>query len=811
MISSALSTDYFIECGGVVAPADAEGALVKYDPDSICFVAADPSYHLTTSYCSDLDPFIPEKITATASFTEEEALLYRQDELMFKAYIGISDFENSYVIFFDADSERFGETVSMNDLYEYFLLDGYDDYPSVSSFVDETLWKLLKAAEGELLTARTLLADSEKALADIAMLEQFEKDAYASSQTEGRDKYAAFTDASIAFLSYDARKSAVENFPETLAAMKEAIDALRQKVTQSLTADPDVQNEYADKFTAVLLEKYASLKEQSNTLTVDSALETQYQNNLLTLTQAARPANTTAKTLNGTSLASYVIFADPDDRASRLLADTLYDDYGLLLPLIPEELLAHVDSSYPSIHLDKDRSPDVYGQSALSLDGNTLTLYGDTPNGVYHAVLKLLALLDESHHITVENQMAVEVKDVMNQTYAVDSFFRPDGTLDTDSAEPLTIVCIGGSLTELGKSWVAEVKEYFEDRFPNRPVTIYNAGVGGTGSRLGAARFAHDVLDKNPDLVIVEFSVNDASSNELGSKQYIENMIYQCLQADKIPGIIYAHTPQAVDKTADLYDKHCNQVEWKGEIAAHYGISVVNIYDYFYRSYEEAKISSGNYEMTYLDYISDIYKKQDDGTYDVHPIRTGRGYGMYAEAFIEAFDADLASMLTRLSYTDILCTEGESNVKASHNYLSHASDRVTYEGTWETWTNTKRYSNADTNALIGTHRYVYPFMEEGVRRAYKQSGAAFTFKTTATDLSFYYHGAKAGSGATVYVNGVQKGTVTTKTGAQQPFQTANVSLGNPSGEEVTVRVVVDNPTDSQYVFQFGYIIETFKP
>ena len=63
----------------------------------------------------------------------------------------------------------------------------------------------------------------------------------------------------------------------------------------------------------------------------------------------------------------------------------------------------------------------------------------------------------------------------------------------------------------------------------------------------------------------------------------------------------------------------------------------------------------------------------------------------------------------------------------------------------------------------------------------------------------------------LYVNGVQKGTVTTKTGAQQPFQTANVSLGNTSGEEVTVRVVVDEPTTSQYVFQFGYIIETFRP
>ena len=66
-------------------------------------------------------------------------------------------------------------------------------------------------------------------------------------------------------------------------------------------------------------------------------------------------------------------------------------------------------------------------------------------------------------------------------------------------------------------------------------------------------------------------------------------------------------------------------------------------------------------------------------------------------------------------------------------------------------------------------------------------------------------------GATVYVNGTSVGTLTTKATAPQPFQTAVVSLKNPTGEEVTVRIVIDDPTQAQYVFQFGYVIEMFKP
>lgn len=816
LITSALSTDYFIECGGVVAPADAEGELVKFDPESLCFVATDPSYRLTTAYSSDLNPNIPEKITATATFTEEEALLYRNDELVFKAYIGISDLENAHVILFDAESELFGDAVSLTTLYEHFFLNGYMQYPSVRSSIDGKLLDILTAVEAELASARDAQKTAENALADIDMLAQLESTAYASSQEKDADKYEAYADAYTAQFAYCARKAEVDLFADKLTALKEAIDTLESKIAEETKDLSDAESAlYVNKFTALLRRAQNELNEAGAQLHVDSALASQYASARQACQQALSSSYKIQKTLNGTALDNYVIFGDRADASLRLLTSSLLSEYGMLLPTIPAVLARFAPADTCSIHADNERTHSVYGQSVLAYEeenGKTVTLYGNTQTSIYHAVLKLLSLFEERHKVDLDPITTIEVKDVMNQTYAVDSFFRPDGTLDTDSKEPLTIVCIGGSLTELGKKWVAQVKEYFGERFPNRPVTIYNAGVGGTGSKLGAARFEQNVLSKNPDLVIIEFSVNDASQNQTNSTCHLENMIYQCLQAEKIPGIIYAHTPQAVDKDADLYAKHCNQVAWKGALAEHYGISVVDIYDYFRRCYEEKKISTGNYDLTYTEYISDIYKTTDDGTYDVHPISTGRGYNMYAEAFIEAFDADLASMLTRLPYTDVFTTAAEESVKATHNLIPYNSDRLTYEGTWETWTEAKKYNNADSNAYIGNHRYVYPFMEDGVHRVYKPTTtSAISLTTTATDISFYYHGAKSGLGATVYVNGTQVGTLTTKTGAQQPFQTATVSLGNAEGKEVNVRIVIDTPTTTQYTFQFGYVIETFKP
>lgn len=51
-----------------------------------------------------------------------------------------------------------------------------------------------------------------------------------------------------------------------------------------------------------------------------------------------------------------------------------------------------------------------------------------------------------------------------------------------------------------------------EKTFPQADFTYINAGIGGTTSQFGVARAEADLLSKEPDFVIIEFSVNDDST-----------------------------------------------------------------------------------------------------------------------------------------------------------------------------------------------------------------------------------------------------------------------------------------------------------
>ena len=63
-----------------------------------------------------------------------------------------------------------------------------------------------------------------------------------------------------------------------------------------------------------------------------------------------------------------------------------------------------------------------------------------------------------------------------------------------------------------------------------------NAGIGGTDSYLGVHRLERDVLDSEPDLVLVEFAVNDGN-NSFYKKSY-DNLIYNLLTDDAAPAVI---------------------------------------------------------------------------------------------------------------------------------------------------------------------------------------------------------------------------------------------------------------------------------
>ena len=82
----------------------------------------------------------------------------------------------------------------------------------------------------------------------------------------------------------------------------------------------------------------------------------------------------------------------------------------------------------------------------------------------------------------------------------------------------LVIGFIGGSITQGSLSstpqtcYAYRVYSWWKETFPQAEFVYCNAGIGGTTSEFGAARVGTDLLAERPDFVIVEFSVNDEST-----------------------------------------------------------------------------------------------------------------------------------------------------------------------------------------------------------------------------------------------------------------------------------------------------------
>jgi acyl-CoA thioesterase I len=74
------------------------------------------------------------------------------------------------------------------------------------------------------------------------------------------------------------------------------------------------------------------------------------------------------------------------------------------------------------------------------------------------------------------------------------------------------IVTIGDSITEAGKypgGYVWLLQRYLNALDPDRKIEIINAGISGNKATDMQARFQKDVIDKKPDLVMINVGVND--------------------------------------------------------------------------------------------------------------------------------------------------------------------------------------------------------------------------------------------------------------------------------------------------------------
>ena len=412
------------------------------------------------------------------------------------------------------------------------------------------------------------------------------------------------------------------------------------------------------------------------------------------------------------------------------------------------------------------------------------------------------------NHISVEQAViaALRLEQFMkkSETYNPDPYTDVDrgGTPEKNVGEDVyTAAFIGGSLTAGGSLWISETKKVLEEHMPGKTVRTINAGKGGTTSQYGAARFMEDVGQYAPDIVFVEFAVNDTEfSTENQAKMYMESIVRQCKKLTKEPIVVCLYAPYPVEKDSDLYKKWAQGVAWKEEVARHYGIKSINIYDYMQNDYAKTKEENGYNEFT--DYLKKLYQASGSG-FNVHG-----GYPKYAEAIREAFTQNYDECMSPMKNAGVYCKAEKDIADAEYKQISVDSPRMNYAGNWNFYTAAEQFTTDDGKISINSGHYLYPYFTHGIAQLENDKGA-FGFDTTAAAVSISYSAATAGSSATVYIDQKESGTVSCQSiyhGVN--YNTNWISLPN-DGKTHRVIFVVDRPSNDNYVFRFGSIIERY--
>lgn len=146
---------------------------------------------------------------------------------------------------------------------------------------------------------------------------------------------------------------------------------------------------------------------------------------------------------------------------------------------------------------------------------------------------------------------------------------------------------IGGSITAgaiasaPANSYVERVADWWQMSFPKARIETVNAAIGGTGSLYGSLRVGQDFLARDLDAVIIEFSVNDAWTDQ----EPFESLVRHILASS--PDI-------AVMLLFMVYDHGGNEQDWQQKIGAHYKLPMVSFRDAVWPELQAGRIKAAD-------------------------------------------------------------------------------------------------------------------------------------------------------------------------------------------------------------------------
>ncbi|HEY3321130.1 MAG TPA: SGNH/GDSL hydrolase family protein [Planctomycetota bacterium] len=144
------------------------------------------------------------------------------------------------------------------------------------------------------------------------------------------------------------------------------------------------------------------------------------------------------------------------------------------------------------------------------------------------------------------------------------------------AAGQANIAYFGGSITA-ASGWRVNTFKWFKDTYPQTKFTEINATIGGTGSDLGVFRFQQDVLRHKPDMIFVEFAVNDNGGGAQQVYRSMEGIVRQAWASDPNIDLFFVYTLHTCMRPEFEKGICPRAMSVHDYIAEHYGIPAVNV------------------------------------------------------------------------------------------------------------------------------------------------------------------------------------------------------------------------------------------
>lgn len=327
------------------------------------------------------------------------------------------------------------------------------------------------------------------------------------------------------------------------------------------------------------------------------------------------------------------------------------------------------------------------------------------------------------------------------------------------NGEEITVAYLGGSITygmtvapnEPEKCWAYRSTEWLREQFPDATVNYVNAGMSGTPSILGNARLERDVLAYDPDIVFVEFAVNDGNSSEY--QVAYDSLVRTLLTQDKDIAVVLLFTV--------IESGHTCQ-EYMSKVGEQYGLPMIS-------EPNSLGVEFADGRMTWSDYSDDQSHPNEAGHKIVTDFVTN-----YYENVIPYIDENVGEVSKELP-----------DPVYSKRYMNmHYVDNQQITAELENMTATSQHSDFQ-------HGWSYKGEED--------ASMTFTITCSALEMIYKANDSKMFADAEIYIDGEKTCTVSSNQSDGWNNPVTQMIIDNDESAEHTVKILV--PGGSKHYFE----------